>query len=189
MFKIKKNVTNLLEYLIAAIFIYNCNSIWITVPSLRRLINISYVILICISFIYILLSLNSQSRNNILKLGNAINNAPKAKDIVDMLNHAVKLQTEIPDLCQKFKKTFEQDNLGVNAAKAVAKLDYKKIKEISEIAFFVNDIDETPNFIISVDHGREPGKVRYDNQYIFVQIAYSGGYPFSISVDIRSLPS
>jgi hypothetical protein len=30
--------------------------------------------------------------------------------------------------------------------------------------------DETPNFIISVDHGREPGKVRYDNQYIFVQI-------------------
>ncbi|MDB6243564.1 O-antigen ligase family protein [Lactobacillus amylovorus] len=69
MFNIKKNVTNLLAYLIAAIFIYNCNSIWSTVPSLRRLINISYVILICISFIYILLSLNSQSRNNILKLG------------------------------------------------------------------------------------------------------------------------
>lgn len=99
-----------------------------------------------VTLISTLQSYAEYSADNILKLENAINNAPKAKDIVDMLNLAIKLQQEIPDLCQKFKKTFEQDNLGVNAAKAVAKLDYKKIKEISEIAFFVNDIDETPNF-------------------------------------------
>lgn len=84
--------------------------------------------------------------DNILKLENAVKNAPKLDDIISMIAKAVTLQKEIPDLCQKFKKTFEQDNLKTNQMKAVEKLDYKNIQDISDIPFFKNILDETPNF-------------------------------------------
>lgn len=84
--------------------------------------------------------------DNILKLENAVNNAPKLDDIINMISKAVTLQKEIPDLCQKFKKTFEQDNLKTNQIKAVEKLDYKNIQDISDIPFFKNILDEASNF-------------------------------------------
>lgn len=84
--------------------------------------------------------------DNILKLENAVKNAPDLDSIIDMISKAVTLQKEIPELCQKFKKTFEQDNLGVRQANAVEKLDYKDIQDISDIPFFKNTLDETPNF-------------------------------------------
>lgn len=84
--------------------------------------------------------------DNILKLENAVNNAPKLDNIINMLEKAVILQKEIPELCQKFKETFKDDNLNVNAAKAVAKLDYKNIQDISNIPFFAVKLDEAPNF-------------------------------------------
>lgn len=84
--------------------------------------------------------------DNILKLENAVKNAPDLDSIIDMISKAVTLQKEIPELCQKFKKTFEQDNLGVRQANAVEKLDYKDIQDISDIPFFKNTLDEAPNF-------------------------------------------
>ena len=84
--------------------------------------------------------------DNILKLENAVKNAPNLDSIIDMISKAVTLQKEIPELCQKFKKTFEQDNLGVRQANAVEKLDYKDIQDISDIPFFKNTLDEAPNF-------------------------------------------
>lgn len=84
--------------------------------------------------------------DNILKLENAVKNAPDLDSIIDMISKAVTLQKEIPELCQKFKKTFEQDNLGVRQTNAVEKLEYKDIQDISDIPFFKNTLDETPNF-------------------------------------------
>lgn len=84
--------------------------------------------------------------DNILKLENAVNNAPKLDDIINMLSNAKALQKEIPELCQKFKKTFDYDSLKVNQMKAVDKLDYKDIQDISDIPFFKNILDEAPNF-------------------------------------------
>lgn len=84
--------------------------------------------------------------DNILKLENAVNNAPKLDDIIDMISKAVTLKNEIPELCQKFKNTFELDNLKVNQLKAVTKLDNDNIKEISKIPFFAVKLDEAPNF-------------------------------------------
>lgn len=84
--------------------------------------------------------------DNILKLENAVKNAPDLDSIIDMISKAVTLQKEIPELCQKFKKTFEQDNLGVRQANAVEKLDYKDIQDISDIPFFKNTLDDAPNF-------------------------------------------
>ena len=84
--------------------------------------------------------------DNILKLENAVNNTLKLDDIINMISSAVNLQKEIPDLCQKFKKTFDYDSLKVNQMKAVDKLDYKDIQDISDIPFFKNILDETPNF-------------------------------------------
>ncbi|MDT3694295.1 MAG: UvrD-helicase domain-containing protein, partial [Mucispirillum sp.] len=84
--------------------------------------------------------------DNILKLENAVKNAPDLDSIIDMISKAVTLQKEIPELCQKFKKTFEQDNLGVRQANAVEKLDYKDIQDISDIPFFKKTLDEAPNF-------------------------------------------
>lgn len=84
--------------------------------------------------------------DNILKLENAVNNTLKLDDIINMISSAVNLQKEIPDLCQKFKKTFDYDSLKVNQMKAVDKLDYKDIQDISDIPFFKNILDEAPNF-------------------------------------------
>lgn len=84
--------------------------------------------------------------DNILKLENAVNNTLKLDDIINMISSAVNLQKEIPDLCQKFKKTFDYDSLKVNQMKAVDKLDYKDIQDISDISFFKNILDEAPNF-------------------------------------------
>ncbi len=84
--------------------------------------------------------------DNILKLENAVNNTLKLNDIINMISSAVNLQKEIPDLCQKFKKTFDYDSLKVNQMKAVDKLDYKDIQDISDIPFFKNILDEAPNF-------------------------------------------
>lgn len=84
--------------------------------------------------------------DNILKLENAVNNTIKLDDIINMISSAVNLQKEIPDLCQKFKKTFDYDSLKVNQMKAVDKLDYKDIQDISDIPFFKNILDEAPNF-------------------------------------------
>lgn len=84
--------------------------------------------------------------DNILKLENEINNAPKLDDIISMISKALNLQKEIPELCQKFKATFEQDKLGARQAGAVAKLDYKKIKDIIDIPFFKNKLDEYSTF-------------------------------------------
>ena len=74
--------------------------------------------------------------DNILKLENAVNNAPKLDNIINMISKAVTLKNEIPELCQKFKNTFELDKLKVNQLKAVTKLDNDNIKEISKIPFF-----------------------------------------------------
>ena len=57
------------------------------------------------------------------ELENAVNNAPKVDDIINMISKAVTLKKEIPELCQKFKNTFELDKLKVNQLKAVTKLD------------------------------------------------------------------
>ena len=84
--------------------------------------------------------------DNILKLENAVNNTLKLDDIINMISSAVNLQKEIPDLCQKFKKTLDYDSLKVNQMKAVDKLDYKDIQDISDIPFFKNILDEAPNF-------------------------------------------
>ena len=84
--------------------------------------------------------------DNILKLENAVNNAPQLDNIINMLEKAVILQKEIPELCQKFKATFEQDKLGVRQAGAVAKLDNNKIKDIVDIPFFKNKLDEYSTF-------------------------------------------
>ncbi|MCX4360528.1 UvrD-helicase domain-containing protein [Mucispirillum schaedleri] len=84
--------------------------------------------------------------DNILKLESAVKNAPSLDNIIEMLSKAVTMQQKIPELCQKFKKTFENDNLSVRQANAVEKLDYKKIQDISDIPFFKNTLDEAPNF-------------------------------------------
>lgn len=85
------------------------------------------------------------SANNIIKLENAINNAPKVDDIIDMLSKAVTLQIEIPKLCQKFKATFDINSAGKNLSKMINKLDWKTIEKISEIPFFITNLDEASN--------------------------------------------
>lgn len=68
--------------------------------------------------------------NNILKLEKSVKNAPDVKAINKMLDDALDLQKEIPELCQKFMKTFDVDNLNVNQTKSYEKLNTNKIAEI-----------------------------------------------------------
>ncbi len=99
-----------------------------------------------ISLISTLQNYAEYAADNILKLENAVYNAPKVDDIINMISKAVTLKKEIPELCQKFKNTFELDKLKVNQLKAVTKLDNDNIKEISKIPFFAVKLDEAPNF-------------------------------------------
>ena len=68
MLRNKKIFYSFLSYIIAAIFIYNCNSMWTSMSSLRRLVNLSYAVLICTSLVYILVLFKSQAREKIKKL-------------------------------------------------------------------------------------------------------------------------
>lgn len=99
-----------------------------------------------VSLISTLQNYAEYAADNILKLENAVNNAPQLNEIIDMISKAVSLKKEIPELCQKFKATFEQDKLGVRQAGAVAKLDNNKIKDIVDIPFFKNKLDEYSTF-------------------------------------------
>ena len=99
-----------------------------------------------VSLISTLQKYEEYEEDKIHKLENELNNTQKLDHIINMISSAVNLQKEIPDLCQKFKKTFDYDSLKVNQMKAVDKLDYKDIQDISDIPFFKNILDETPNF-------------------------------------------
>ncbi len=98
------------------------------------------------TFISTLQSYAEYSADNIIKLENTIKNAPTIDDIIDMILNASNLQNEIPVLCKEFQQTFNIETLNKNQVKAVNKLDNKNIKEISEISFFSNKLDETPSF-------------------------------------------
>lgn len=68
MINLKKVINSTLAYLIAAIFIYNCNSIWTTVTAYGRFINLFYIALVILSGIYILLSIETANKIIISKV-------------------------------------------------------------------------------------------------------------------------
>lgn len=83
---------------------------------------------------------------NIIKLENAVQNAPSTDDIINMLSKAVKLQTEIPNICKKFQETFKNDKLNDRPRSMVEKLESNDVEEISKISFFTGKLDEAKNF-------------------------------------------
>lgn len=98
--------------------------------------------------------------DNILKLENAVNNAPALESIITMTSNALKIQEEIFKLCQQFKNTFELDSLKVNQMKAVAKLDNNNVKEISQLPFFAGKLDEAANFKDKYDFTQKQYTIR-----------------------------
>lgn len=84
-----------------------------------------------IKFISSLQKYAEYTENNILKLENSIKHAPNKEDIDKMLDNALKLQKKIPDLCLKFKKTFNKAELNINQTKSYEKLSLNKIADLA----------------------------------------------------------
>lgn len=98
------------------------------------------------SFISTLQNYAENVVNNVLKLANQINNTPTIDDILNKTYKAIDIEKEVIILCKEFKSTFDDEVLKARQQQAVEKLEQQKIKNISELSFFKNQLDEVANF-------------------------------------------
>ena len=70
--------------------------------------------------------------DNILKLEKSIKHSKDKYEINQMLDDALKLQKDIPALCQSFMETFEPSTLNANQLKTYEKLKSNKIIELAK---------------------------------------------------------